>query len=76
MEQARSLIATFRPAAVRGNDNSIRETIENLRLASENLAQLSAGVKGRPWSLVRNPPTEGPQDSEATLICCCAALAR
>jgi phospholipid/cholesterol/gamma-HCH transport system substrate-binding protein len=52
MEQARSLIASVQ-AAVRGNDDHIQETIENLRVATENLAQLSAGVKDRPWSLVR-----------------------
>jgi phospholipid/cholesterol/gamma-HCH transport system substrate-binding protein len=52
MEQARSLIASVQ-VAVRGNDDNIRETIENLRVATENLAQLSAGVKDRPWSLVR-----------------------
>jgi phospholipid/cholesterol/gamma-HCH transport system substrate-binding protein len=52
MEQARSLIASVQ-TAVRGNDDNIRETIENLRVATENLAQLSAGVKARPWSLVR-----------------------
>jgi phospholipid/cholesterol/gamma-HCH transport system substrate-binding protein len=52
MEQARSLIASLQ-TAVRGNDANIRETIENLRVATENLAQLSAGVKDRPWSLVR-----------------------
>jgi phospholipid/cholesterol/gamma-HCH transport system substrate-binding protein len=52
MEQARSLIANLQ-GTVRGNDDNIRETIENLRVATENLAQLSAGVKDRPWSLVR-----------------------
>lgn len=52
MEQARSLIASVQ-AAVRGNDDNIRETVENLRVATENLAQLSAGVKDRPFSLVR-----------------------
>jgi phospholipid/cholesterol/gamma-HCH transport system substrate-binding protein len=52
MEQARSLIASVQ-TAVRGNDVNVRETIENLRVATENLAQLSAGVKDRPWSLVR-----------------------
>jgi len=38
---------------VRGNEDNVQETIENLRAATENLAQLSAGVKARPWSLVR-----------------------
>jgi phospholipid/cholesterol/gamma-HCH transport system substrate-binding protein len=52
MEQARNLIASIQ-TAVRGNDDNIRDTIENLRIATESLAQLSAGVKERPWSLVR-----------------------
>jgi phospholipid/cholesterol/gamma-HCH transport system substrate-binding protein len=52
MEQAKSLIASIQ-TVVRGNDENIQETIENLRVATENLAQLSAGVKQRPWSLVR-----------------------
>jgi phospholipid/cholesterol/gamma-HCH transport system substrate-binding protein len=52
MEQARSLITSIQ-GAVRGNDDNIRETIDNLRVATENLTQLSAGVKDRPWSLVR-----------------------
>ena len=52
MEEARRLIGSIQ-TVVRGNDDNIRETIENLRAATENLAQLSAGVKDRPWSLVR-----------------------
>ena len=52
MEQARSLIATIRTIA-KGNDDNIHATIENLRAATEDLAQLSDGLKGRPWSLVR-----------------------
>lgn len=52
MEQARSLIASIQTIA-RGNDDNIRETIANLRVATENLAQLSGGLKDRPWSLVR-----------------------
>jgi phospholipid/cholesterol/gamma-HCH transport system substrate-binding protein len=52
MEQARGLIANIQ-TVVRSNDDNIHETIENLRVATENLAELSAGVKDRPWSLVR-----------------------
>jgi phospholipid/cholesterol/gamma-HCH transport system substrate-binding protein len=52
MEQARSLIATIQTIA-RGNDDNIHATIENLRVATEGLAQLSTGLKDRPWSLVR-----------------------
>lgn len=52
MEQARSLIASIQTIA-RGNDDNIRETIANLRVATEGLAQLSDGLQDRPWSLVR-----------------------
>jgi phospholipid/cholesterol/gamma-HCH transport system substrate-binding protein len=52
MDQAKTLLASIQ-AVVRGNDEDIHETIENLRVATENLAQLSSGVKQRPWSLVR-----------------------
>jgi phospholipid/cholesterol/gamma-HCH transport system substrate-binding protein len=52
MEQAKGLIASVQ-TVVRGNDDNIRETIENLRVATENLDQLTDQVKRRPWSLVR-----------------------
>jgi phospholipid/cholesterol/gamma-HCH transport system substrate-binding protein len=52
MNQAQTLLASIQ-AVVRGNDDNIHETIENLRVATENIAQLSADVKQRPWSLVR-----------------------
>jgi ABC-type transporter Mla subunit MlaD len=54
MEQARGLITSIQ-AVVRANDDDIRETIGNLRDATESLAQLSAGVKQRPWKV---PTTE------------------
>jgi len=38
---------------VRVNDDNIRGTLEDLRVAAENLDQLSDHVKQRPWSLVR-----------------------
>jgi hypothetical protein len=46
------------PGAIRqaytcGNDDNIHETIENLRVVTENLDQLTDQVKQRPWSLVR-----------------------
>ena len=50
--QAKSLIANVQ-AGVRANDDDIRETVENLRVATENLDQFSDQVKQRPWSLVR-----------------------
>ena len=52
MEQAKSLMASVQ-AVVRTNDDNIRETIANLRSATENLDQLSDHVKQNPWSLVR-----------------------
>jgi phospholipid/cholesterol/gamma-HCH transport system substrate-binding protein len=52
MEQAKSLIGSIQ-AVVRGNDDNIHETIENLRVMTENLDQLTDQVKQRPWSLVR-----------------------
>ena len=52
LEQAKSLIATVQ-SGVRANDDDIRETVENLRVATENLGQFSDQVKQRPWSLVR-----------------------
>jgi ABC-type transporter Mla subunit MlaD len=52
MEQAKSLIASLQ-SVVRANDDNIHETIENLRVATENFDQLTDHVKQRPWSLVR-----------------------
>ena len=52
MDQAKSLIASLQ-TVVRANDDNIHETIENLRIATENLDQLTDHVKQRPWSLVR-----------------------
>ena len=52
LAQAKSLIATVQ-TGVRANDDDIRETLQNLRVATENLDQLSDQVKQRPWSLVR-----------------------
>ena len=52
LEQAKSLIASVQ-TVVRGNDHNILETMENLRVATENLDQLTEQVKQRPWSLVR-----------------------
>jgi len=52
MEQAKGLIANLQ-TAVRANDDNVHDTIENLRIATENLDELSDQVKQRPWSLVR-----------------------
>jgi len=52
MEQAKSLIASLQ-TVVRANDDNIRDTIEHLNVATENLDQLTDEVRQRPWSLVR-----------------------
>jgi phospholipid/cholesterol/gamma-HCH transport system substrate-binding protein len=52
MQQAKSLITSLQ-VVVNSNDDNIHETIENIRVATENLDQLTNQVKQRPWSLVR-----------------------
>ena len=44
---------------VRANDYKIDDTVENLRVATDNLDQLTDSLKQRPWSLVR---IKQPQD--------------
>ena len=50
--QTKSLLADMQ-AMVRSNDYKINDMIENLRLATDNLGQLTDSVKQRPWSLIR-----------------------
>jgi hypothetical protein len=38
---------------MRAKDQNIAETVENLRVATENLDDLTQSVKERPWSLIR-----------------------
>jgi ABC-type transporter Mla subunit MlaD len=52
MDQAKSMIAAIQ-TLVRTNDYGVSETVENLRVATENLDQLTDQIKQRPWSLVR-----------------------
>ena len=52
MQQAKSLITSLQ-VVVSSNDDNIHETIENIRVATENLDQLTNQVKQHPWSLVR-----------------------
>jgi ABC-type transporter Mla subunit MlaD len=52
LEQAQSAMKTVQ-TLVRANDPNITETIENLRVATENIDHLTDEVKQRPWSLVR-----------------------
>jgi len=55
MTDARHLIADL-STVVSANQNNIDDTIENFRAASENLRELTASVKQRPWTLIRGKP--------------------
>jgi phospholipid/cholesterol/gamma-HCH transport system substrate-binding protein len=50
--ESKQLLADMQ-GVVRANDYKIDDTIENLRIATENLDELTESVKQRPWSLVR-----------------------
>jgi phospholipid/cholesterol/gamma-HCH transport system substrate-binding protein len=50
--QAKQLLADMQ-TIVRANDLKFDDTMENLRVATENLDQLTDSVKQRPWSLIR-----------------------
>jgi ABC-type transporter Mla subunit MlaD len=52
MDQAKSMMAAIQ-TLVRANEYNITETVENLRVATGNLDQLTEQVKQSPWSLVR-----------------------
>jgi ABC-type transporter Mla subunit MlaD len=52
MKQAKSMMAAIQ-TLVQANDYNITETVANLRVATENLDQLTEQVKQEPWSLVR-----------------------
>jgi phospholipid/cholesterol/gamma-HCH transport system substrate-binding protein len=49
---AHSLISNLQ-RVVRTNDQNIAYTLENVRIATENLSDLTQSVKERPWSLIR-----------------------
>jgi len=57
LEQTRSLLSDVQ-AAVRTKDQNVTDIIENLRMATDNLNDLTESVKERPWSLIRikQPP--------------------
>jgi phospholipid/cholesterol/gamma-HCH transport system substrate-binding protein len=58
LQEARSLLTNMQ-VMVRANDSKIGDTVENLRVATDNLDQLTDSLKQRPWSLVRiKQPTE------------------
>ena len=50
--QAKKLLADMQ-VMVRANDYKIDDTVENLRVATDNLDQLTDSLKQRPWSLIR-----------------------
>jgi phospholipid/cholesterol/gamma-HCH transport system substrate-binding protein len=52
LQQAKQLLNDMQ-IMVRANDYKIDETVENLRVATDNLDQLSDSLKQRPWSLIR-----------------------
>lgn len=52
LDQARSTMETIQ-TLVRANGDNIDETVENLRVATDNLDQLTDSVKQQPWSLIR-----------------------
>src|SRR5262249_16236206 len=52
LQQAKALLADMQ-VMVRANDYKIDDTMENLRVATDNLDQLTDSLKQRPWSLIR-----------------------
>jgi len=52
LQEAKSLLANMQ-VMVRANDYKIDDTVENLRVATDNLDQLTDSLKQRPWSLIR-----------------------
>jgi ABC-type transporter Mla subunit MlaD len=52
LQQAKNVLAEMQ-GIVRANDFKIDDTLENLRVATDNLDQLTDQLKQRPWSLIR-----------------------
>jgi phospholipid/cholesterol/gamma-HCH transport system substrate-binding protein len=52
LQQARQLLGDLQ-VMVRANDYKIDDTVDNLRVATDNLDQLTDSLKQRPWSLIR-----------------------
>jgi phospholipid/cholesterol/gamma-HCH transport system substrate-binding protein len=57
LQEAKGLLVDMQ-VMVRANDSRIDETLENLRITTQNLSDLTNSVKQRPWSLIRikEPP--------------------
>jgi ABC-type transporter Mla subunit MlaD len=52
LQQAKNVLTDMQ-GMVRANDFKIDDTVENLRVATDNLGQLTEQLKQRPWSLIR-----------------------
>jgi ABC-type transporter Mla subunit MlaD len=52
LEEAKGLLVNMQ-VMVRANDSKVDETLENLRITTQNLSDLSNSVKQRPWSMIR-----------------------
>jgi phospholipid/cholesterol/gamma-HCH transport system substrate-binding protein len=52
LDQARGLIGELR-ASMRAKDQDFTYTLENVRLVTDNLNELTESLKQRPWSLIR-----------------------
>jgi phospholipid/cholesterol/gamma-HCH transport system substrate-binding protein len=52
LQQAKALLGNVQ-VMIRANDYKIDDTVENLRVATDNLDQLTDSLKQRPWSLIR-----------------------
>jgi len=52
LDQARGLIVDLH-AAMRAKDQDVTYTLENVRMATDNLNELTESLKERPWSLIR-----------------------
>jgi lipase chaperone LimK len=52
LEQVRALIGDVQ-ASLRAKDQGINDTLENVRIATGNLSDLTESVKQRPWSVLR-----------------------
>jgi phospholipid/cholesterol/gamma-HCH transport system substrate-binding protein len=52
LDQARGLIVDLQ-AVMRAKDQDVTYTLENVRMATDNLNELTESVKERPWSLIR-----------------------
>jgi phospholipid/cholesterol/gamma-HCH transport system substrate-binding protein len=58
LQEAKGLLINMQ-VMVRGNDSRLDETLENLRITTQNLSDLTNSVKQRPWSLIRiNQPQD------------------